>query len=427
MEINAIYSKFLECTSISTDTRKIELNSMFVALKGENFDANTFAKEALEKGAKYVIIDNKDYYIDERTILVNDSLTALQQLANFHRRQLNITIISLTGSNGKTTTKELINAVLSEKYKTIATIGNLNNHIGVPLTLLRLTKETQIGIIEMGANHQKEIELLCTIAEPDFGYITNFGKAHLEGFGGIEGVIKGKSEMYLYLKENNKKVFVNLDDVIQNEKSSQLNRYTFSQTDSKADAFISSVEAKPMVSIGYNNLQIQSHLIGIYNANNINAAITIGKYFKVEDEAIKKAIENYIPENNRSQLIQKKGNEIIMDAYNANPSSMNAALVNFFQLDKIGKIAILGDMFELGDESFEEHQKIVELTSNHPEVEIYFVGKHFFKTKQEMNHIHFFEDFESFSNQLKSMSLNNNLLLIKGSRGMALERSLELI
>ena len=425
MEINIIYSKFLECTSVSTDTRKIKKNSMFIALKGENFDANTFAKEALEKGAKYIIIDNEEYYIDDRTLLVTDSLITLQQLAKYHRKQLKTTIISLTGSNGKTTTKELINVVLSEKFKTIATIGNLNNHIGVPLTLLRLTIETEIGIIEMGANHQKEIELLCSITEPDFGYITNFGKAHLEGFGGVEGVIKGKSEMYAYLKDNNKIVFVNLDDAIQKEKSKSLNRNTFSQSDSKADVFISSVEANPMVKVEYKGLTMQSHLIGIYNANNINAAITIGKYFKVEDLAIKKAIENYIPENNRSQLIHKNGNEIILDAYNANPSSMNAALVNFFQLEKSPKTAILGDMFELGDDSFEEHQKIVELASSYPEVEIYFVGKHFFQTKKEINHIHFFESFESFSKLFQIVS--NNLILIKGSRGMALERSLELL
>ena len=425
MELKNIYSKFLECSSVSTDTRKIDNNSLFVALKGENFDANTFAKEALNKGAKYVIIDNKDFFIDERTILVNDSLKTLQELSNFHRKQLSLTIIGLTGSNGKTTTKELINAVLSEKYKTIATIGNLNNHIGVPLTLLRLKSDTEIGIIEMGANHQKEIEFLCSIAEPDFGYITNFGKAHLEGFGGIEGVIIGKSEIYTYSKENNKTVFVNLDDAIQNKKSESLNRYTFSQNDSNADVFISSVEANPMVKVKYKGLTMQSHLIGAYNANNINAAITIGKYFKVEDLAIKKAIENYIPQNNRSQLIPKNGNEIILDAYNANPSSMNAALVNFFQLEKNPKKAILGDMFELGDESFKEHQKIVELVSNYPEVEVYFVGKHFFQTKKEINHIHFFESFESFSKSFQTVS--NNLILIKGSRGMALERSLELI
>lgn len=427
MEIQTIYSKFLECSSVSTDTRKIEINSLFIALKGDNFDANTFTKEALNKGAKYVIIDNQDSYIDERTILVSDSLQTLQNLANFHRKELKTSIVALTGSNGKTTTKELINVVLSKKYKTIATIGNLNNHIGVPLTLLRLTNETEIGIIEMGANHQKEIELLCTIATPDFGYITNFGKAHLEGFGGTEGVIKGKSEMYTYLNEHRKTVFVNLDDTIQNEKTVGLDRYTFSQSDSKSDVFISSVSANPMVKINFNDLEIQSHLIGIYNANNINAAIAIGKYFKIDDLSIKEAIENYIPENNRSQMIQKNGNEIIMDAYNANPSSMTVALENYFQLTQSSKIAILGDMFELGDESHAEHQKIVALASPHEDIVVYFIGKHFYKTKKESNHIYFFEDFDSFSNVLKSKTIKNSLLLIKGSRGMALERTLDFI
>lgn len=425
MEIQTIYSKFLECSSVSTDTRKIEINSLFVALKGNNFDANTFTKEALNKGAKYVIIDNEDFYIDERTILVSDSLQALQQLANFHRKELKLPIVALTGSNGKTTTKELINIVLSKKYKTIATIGNLNNHIGVPLTLLRLTKETEIGIIEMGANHQKEIEFLCSIAEPDFGYITNFGKAHLEGFGGVEGVIKGKSEMYTYLNSNKKIAFVNLDDKIQNEKTIQLTRFTFSQEDTNADVFIKSITANPMVKVECKDSQIQTHLLGLYNANNINAAITIGQYFKVDKLDIKNALENYVPENNRSQIIQKNGNSIIMDAYNANPSSMTVALENFLQLTETPKIAILGDMFELGESSDAEHQKIVELALNHKEILVYFIGKHFFKTKIETNHIHFFENYEDFSNSFQNVT--NSLLLIKGSRGMALERTLELI
>jgi UDP-N-acetylmuramoyl-tripeptide--D-alanyl-D-alanine ligase len=425
MEIHIIYSKFLECSSVSTDTRKIEENSMFFALKGDNFDANTFAKEALKKGAKYVIIDNQDFYVNERTILVSDSLQTLQELANFHRKKLKTPIIGLTGSNGKTTTKELINVVLSEKYKTIATIGNLNNHIGVPLTLLRLTNETEIGIIEMGANHQKEIEFLCSIAEPDFGYITNFGKAHLEGFGGIEGVVKGKSELLTYIKDKQKTAFVNLDDPIQNNKSSNLNRFTFSQNDTNSNVFISSVEANPMVKIKYNTVEIQSNLIGIYNANNINAAIAIGRFFKVEDSSIKKAIENYSPENNRSQLIQKNGNNIILDAYNANPSSMRAALENFFQLKETPKIAILGDMFELGNESQQEHQKIVELASSQKEIKFYFIGKHFYQTKNNSNHIHFFETYEDFSSSFQPVF--NSLILIKGSRGMALERSLELL
>ena len=427
MNINTIHSLFLECTKVSTDTRKIEKDCLFVALKGDNFDANTFAKEALDKGAKFVIIDNNEYYINEKTILVNDSLETLQQLAKFHRTYLGLPIIALAGSNGKTTTKELIHAVLSKKYNTIATIGNLNNHIGVPLTLLRFTKDTEIGIVEMGANHQKEIEFLCKIAQPDYGYITNFGKAHLEGFGGVEGVIKGKSEMYNFLQENNKMAFVNLDDAIQNEKTTQLKRFTFSTSNKNTDVRIGHIEANPMVKINYNNLFIHSHLIGIYNANNINAAITIGNYFKVTDNLIKEAIENYIPENNRSQLIQKNGNEIVLDAYNANPSSMTAAIMNFIQLDKANKIAILGDMFELGNESLSEHKKVIELLENQSEIKTYFIGKDFDANKLNSNHITFFEDFNSFANFLRERKPTNSLLLIKGSRGMALEKSLELL
>ncbi len=422
-----LHSLFLECSSVSTDTRKIEKNSLFVALKGDNFDANTFAKEALEKGAKYVVIDNPTYLIDNRTLLVKDSLIALQELAKYHRTFLGLPIIALTGSNGKTTTKELIHAVLSKKYNTLATIGNLNNHIGVPLTLLRFTKETEIGIVEMGANHQKEIEFLCKIAQPDYGYITNFGKAHLEGFGGVEGVIKGKSEMYDYLRDNNKIVFVNLDDSIQKEKSTNIKRFSFSLNDSTADVKISTIEANPMVKIIFNNQTIQSHLIGIYNANNINAAITIGNYFKVSDELIKEAIENYIPENNRSQLIHKNGNEIILDAYNANPSSMAAAIANFIQLEKKNKIAILGDMFELGEESHNEHEKIVDLLINETSITTYFIGKDFYANQTSNTHLKFFENFENFAAFLKTKLPNNNLLLIKGSRGMALEKTLDLI
>jgi len=425
--INTLHSLFLNCTSVSTDTRKIESNCIFFALKGENFDANTFAKEALEKGAKYVVIDNSDYFIDERTLLVENTLTTLQELAKFHRNYLGLPIIALTGSNGKTTTKELINAVLSKKYNTLATIGNLNNHIGVPLTLLRFNKKTEIGIVEMGANHQKEIEFLCQIAKPDYGYITNFGKAHLEGFGGVEGVIKGKSEMYNYLKNNNKLIFVNLDDTIQNEKTTTLKRFSFAVNASQSDIKILAVEANPMVKIKYKNLLINSHLIGIYNANNINAAITIGNYFKVSDEQIKEALENYIPENNRSQLIQKDNNEIILDAYNANPSSMTAAITNFVQLEKENKIAILGDMFELGKESLYEHKKIVELLEHQKNIQTYFIGKDFYSNKIKSSHINFFEDFNTFSKFLEVNKPTNSLLLIKGSRGMALERILEII
>lgn len=427
MEIKKIHDLFLQCSSVSIDTRKIENNSMFFAIKGERFDANTFAEEALKKGASYVIIDNEEYFIDERTILVEDSLKALQELSKFHRKDLKLPIVALTGSNGKTTTKELINVVLSKRYITIATVGNLNNHIGVPLTLLSFNSKTEIGIVEMGANHQKEIEFLCDIAQPDFGYITNFGKAHLEGFGGTEGVIKGKSEMYQFLSENNKYVFVNLDDAIQNEKTEKNLRITFSQKDKNASVFINGITANPFVEIDYNGIKVKSNLIGLYNANNINAAIAIGKYFKVSDEEIKEAIESYVPENNRSQMLVKSSNEIILDAYNANPSSMEVAIKNFLQLDKENKVAILGDMFELGEESFQEHKHIVSLLQNESSVTTYFIGSHFYANKIESNFIFFFENFDAFAEKLQQEKLENKMILIKGSRGMALERTLELI
>jgi UDP-N-acetylmuramoyl-tripeptide--D-alanyl-D-alanine ligase len=427
METTTLYNCFLECNSISTDTRKITPGSMFVALKGDNFDANTFAAEALAKGARYAVIDNPAYQTSENILLVNNSLEALQQLARHHRRVLGLPVIGLTGSNGKTTTKELINAVLSQKYITTATSGNLNNHIGVPLTLLSFTKETEIGIVEMGANHQKEIELLCSIAEPNFGYITNFGKAHLEGFGGIEGVIKGKSELYNYLEANIKTAFVNLDDPIQAEKTAHLSRFTFAADSYDGNIRIENIEANPMVSLIYNGLHIKSNLIGIYNAPNISAAITIGHYFKVADNLIKAAIEGYVPNNNRSQLMEVNSNHVILDAYNANPSSMAAAIANFKQLGNPGKIAILGDMFELGPESHEEHRKIVALLSGQEDIEAHFVGNDFYANKVEAPNLYFHDTFESLKNWLISTKRHQNTILIKGSRGMALERSLELL
>ena len=427
MKIEEIYECFLQCTSVTTDTRKIEKESLFIALKGENFDANTFAEEAILKGASFVIIDNKKYYTNKtKMILVDNGLETLQNLANFQRHALGLPIIALTGSNGKTTTKELINVVLSKKYKTIATIGNLNNHIGVPLTLLRLQKDTDIGIVEMGANHQKEIEFLSKIAAPDFGYITNFGKAHLEGFGGVEGVIKGKSELYNYLNSNKKLVFVNQDDAIQNEKTKTLSRFTFSEKyDSNVQ--IQSISANPFVKITYNNIEIQSNLIGIYNATNIAAAITIGKYFNIEDQDIKSAIENYFPTNNRSQLIEQNGNHIILDAYNANPSSMKVALENFIELESIKKTVFLGDMFELGDSSIQEHKAIVDLLSNYININCYFIGKYFYANNIQKSNFFFFETFDELTNKLNWKGSPNNYILIKGSRGMQLERILQLL
>ncbi|MGN7810014.1 UDP-N-acetylmuramoyl-tripeptide--D-alanyl-D-alanine ligase [Flavobacterium sp. 22076] len=427
MNIQEIHNLFLKCQSLSIDTRKIEKGSMFFAIKGENFDANTFAKEAMDLGALYVVIDNESYFIDDRTILVNNSLETLQELSKFHRNYLKLPIVALTGSNGKTTTKELINVVLSKKFKTKATIGNLNNHIGVPLTLLSFTKETEIGIVEMGANHKKEIEFLCEIAQPDYGYITNFGKAHLEGFGGVQGVIEGKSEMYQYLLKNNKTVFVNLEDPIQIEKSTGIKNFTFGVNKESADLKIKNIQANPFVVIEYEDFKVESHLIGLYNANNINAAVSIGKYFNVEDALIKEAIENYIPANNRSQLLKKGSNEIILDAYNANPSSMAVAITNFLQLENQNKIMILGDMFELGNESHEEHKAIVDSLSNQNKSKCYLIGKSFYENKISNENIQFYETFDAFAAYLKTIEFKDHTILIKGSRGMALERTLDYI
>jgi UDP-N-acetylmuramoyl-tripeptide--D-alanyl-D-alanine ligase len=315
--------------------------------------------------------------------------------------------------------------VLSSKYTTKATIGNLNNHIGVPLTLLSFTSETEIGIVEMGANHKKEIEFLCELAMPDFGYITNFGKAHLEGFGGVEGVIEGKSEMYSYLFNHKKLVFVNLEDSIQVEKSRSINQFTFGLNNSAANVSITKVTANPFVTVEFQDLKITSHLIGLYNANNINAAIAIGNYFEVPNTSIKAALEGYIPENNRSQLITKGTNQIILDAYNANPSSMAVAIENFKQLDSPNKIAILGDMFELGEESLSEHQQVVNLLSNQKDIVCHFVGADFFANALDNENFHFHLSFEALATYLDKQNFESNTILIKGSRGMSLERTLE--
>jgi UDP-N-acetylmuramoyl-tripeptide--D-alanyl-D-alanine ligase len=427
MNIQDIHNLFLQCKSVSTDTRKIEADSMFFAIKGENFDANTFAKQALDLGALFVVIDNASYFIDERTILVQNSLETLQELAKFHRTYLGLPVIALTGSNGKTTTKELINVVLSKKFKTKATVGNLNNHIGVPLTLLSFTKDTELGIVEMGANHKKEIEFLCEIAQPDYGYITNFGKAHLEGFGGVQGVIQGKSEMYKYLARYDKTVFVNLEDPIQVEKSEGIKSFAFGINKSEANLRINTIEANPFVVINYEAFAVHSNLIGLYNANNINAAVAIGVYFKVENNDIKAAIESYTPDNNRSQLLKKGTNQIILDAYNANPSSMAVAITNFIQLDNSNKIMILGDMFELGNESSQEHKIIVDSIVGQKQSVCYLIGKDFYAHRIFNENVSFFETFDAFADYLKIITFSDNTILIKGSRGMALERTLEYI
>jgi len=418
MEIKSLYTLYQKSFLVDTDTRKIRKGTIYFALTGENFNGNTFAEEALKKGASYSVVDDVKYATSDNIILVKNVLTTLQELATHHRLQLNIPIIALTGSNGKTTTKELINAVLSSSIKTTATIGNLNNHIGVPLTLLSMTTETEIGIVEMGANHHKEIEFLCSIANPDFGYITNFGKAHLEGFGSIKGVIEAKSEMYTYLQNNSKIVFVNPQDVIQLEKTKNIKRVLFNQDS------IQFTELNPFVRVNYNAIDIQTNLIGNYNFNNISAAITIGKYFKISTDKIKKALENYSPTNNRSQVIKTKNNTIILDAYNANPTSMIAAIDNFNSIKAIEKTVILGDMFELGTESIKEHQLIADCISKLEFDNCILVGELFYATNTTC--LRFKTQEEAF-NHLQLNKTKHNHILIKGSRGMALENLLKAI
>jgi UDP-N-acetylmuramoyl-tripeptide--D-alanyl-D-alanine ligase len=417
MKIEHIYKIYSEHYLVDTDTRKIRKNTIFFALKGENFNGNKFAEKALSIGANYAIVDEEKYQTNSKIILVDDVLKTLQHLANYHRKQLNIPIIALTGSNGKTTTKELINIILKKHYKTTATVGNLNNHIGVPLTLLSMDKNTEIGIIEMGANHHDEIRFLSKITDPDFGYITNFGKAHIEGFGSLEGVITAKSELYEYLENNNKIAFINPEDVIQVEKTIRIQRILFNKN-------IELLDVNPFVKLKLDDIEIQTNLIGKYNYNNIAAAITIGKYFKIETTEIKEALKNYIPNNNRSEIIKTKNNQILLDAYNANPSSVKAALDSFHHLKYDSKTIILGDMFELGKDSIEEHQNISDWASSLNFNTILLVGENFKKIKTDQLQ---FETFEKLKNHIIKHPIDNNFILIKGSRGMALERILDVL
>ncbi|MDP2688427.1 MAG: UDP-N-acetylmuramoyl-tripeptide--D-alanyl-D-alanine ligase [Aequorivita sp.] len=426
MNTTAIHPLFLKSSGISTDTRKIFKNCIFFALKGENFNGNLFAQEALDKGAFKVIVDEKAFHKSTgETILVENVLVTLQQLARFHREFLSLPIISLTGSNGKTTSKELINAVLSQKFKTVATQGNLNNHIGVPLTLLAMNKETEIGIVEMGANHLGEIKMLSEIAEPDYGYITNFGKAHLEGFGSIEGVIQGKTELYQFLKKHKKKIFVNANDPNQLANSEGIESISFGTAQS--DFNIKLINSMHHLLVEFNGTQIQSNLVGAYNFTNLSAAIAIGAYFKVSTEKIKAGIEGYVPSNNRSQLIVKGTNTILMDAYNANPSSMLAALENFKQAKGENKIMFLGDMLELGKEAEAEHQNIVNFLVENPFAKTFLVGSNFYKSTNSASNITQFETFDELKKELESNPLKNATILIKASRGMALERILDIL
>lgn len=424
MDLPQLHQLFLQFPKVSTDTRKIEKKSIFFALKGPNFNGNAFAAEALRKGATYAVVDEPEYATSANILLVANVLETLQQLATYHRNYHKATIISLTGSNGKTTTKELIHLVLAKKYRTIATQGNLNNHIGVPLTLLRINEATEIAVVEMGANHQKEIALLSGIAQPDFGYITNFGKAHLEGFGGVEGVIKGKSELYDYLLQHDKHVFLNADDPIQKEKlSSYVKKIGFSQSDTKYFN-IHLLDTDPFIRLAFENTEISTQLVGAYNFPNCCAAVLIGKYFNVPPEAIKTAIEAYVPSDNRSQVIEKAGHHIVLDAYNANPTSMKAALESFAKTKGHPKVVFLGDMFELGEASAVEHQATADLAADLGFEKGYLVGEHFAKVTTKFTK---FSAFEALKEHLLTHPITNGALLIKGSRGMAMERILDIL
>ncbi|MFV0217121.1 UDP-N-acetylmuramoyl-tripeptide--D-alanyl-D-alanine ligase [Empedobacter falsenii] len=421
MNTAKIFEQFLKSKNVTTDTRNISKDCIFFALKGANFNGNTFAQEAINQGAMLAIVDEKEYENNSQNIfLVHNALETLQDLARMYRKHLQIPFIGLTGSNGKTTTKELISAVLKEKFKTHYTFGNLNNHIGVPLTILSIPEDTEIAVIEMGANHQKEIELLASISQPDFGYITNFGKAHLEGFGGIEGVIKGKSELYDFLRANKKTAFVNYNDPIQVEKTADINRITFSNQNN-TDVQIELIENKTeYLAVKYKNLDIHSHLTGNYNFSNISCAIAIGQYFGIDAESIKNGIENYFPSNNRSQIINKENYKIVMDAYNANPSSMEASLNNFVKFEG-SKTIIIGDMFELGDEAKTEHQRVLDLAERLNFDQIFILGHHFSETITTNPNVKKFEDRKAFEKYLIDNPIKTKNILIKGSHGMRLD------
>ncbi len=421
MKIEKLHHLFLKFNGVSTDTRSISNGALFFALKGDNFNGNDFAKKALDSGASYCIIDEQQSQSNARFILVPDVLITLQELANFHRKYLNIPIIAITGSNGKTTTKELINSVLGQRYKTHATQGNYNNHIGVPLTLLQMDTSVDIGIVEMGANHIGEIAELCHISSPNFGYITNFGKAHLEGFGSAEGVVKGKCELYDYLKINKGLVFINGDDKKQVQ---QIGGYKKVHIFSEEDSFniqVSMTSETPFISFQSQGCKMQSQLIGTYNFSNAAAAITMGCFFEVSLENIKRAIKSYTPNNNRSQIIQKGSNTIILDAYNANPSSMEVALDNFNSMKSLFKIVILGDMFELGIYSKSEHQAVIDKVNSLNFSSAYYVGPHFYELAPDSSKASFYKTTELLRNQLQSLVFKDAFILIKGSRGMALE------
>ena len=432
MQITELYKLYLQFPSIQTDTRKVTQDDIFFALKGPNFNGNQFAKEALAKGAAYAVVDELPENTDAKIINVPDVLKALQDLALHHRTRFlsspsgkQIPFIAVTGSNGKTTSKELIHAVLSTSFKTYTTKGNLNNHIGIPLTILKVKQDAEIAVIEMGANHQKEIEAYCAYTLPTHGVITNCGKAHLEGFGGEEGVRKGKGELYDYLKLHNGTAFVMWDyDYLKQMSKGISSVVKYGTHDADVTGIVKSSRDLLEVSIiaGADISSVKTNLVGEYNLPNILLAVAIGKYFKVPDEKIKWALENYVPSNSRSQLIEKDGNKIILDAYNANPTSMQAAIENFAKMEWTDKVLVLGGMMELGAESLPEHQNLIDLINKYKWKEVVLVGGDFSKATHSFS---FFENSLQAKEWFKNQHFSNSNILIKGSRSTAMEKVLE--
>jgi UDP-N-acetylmuramoyl-tripeptide--D-alanyl-D-alanine ligase len=424
MNIEDIYKIYQQFPSIETDSRKLKKDDIFFALKGPNFNGNIFAKQALESGAAYVVADEPLSFQSERIIQVENVLETLQQLAKYHRKQFKIPFIAITGSNGKTTTKELLHEVLSTTFKTYTTKGNLNNHIGIPLTILKIKPDAEIAVIEMGANHLNEIAGYCEYAQPTYGLITNIGKAHLEGFGSEENVKKGKGELFQYLKNHEGTVFVNTDDPAVFDLSKPINNSIF--YGSKSENVKGVIEKNdPFIEVkieGEKPFTIQTNLVGAYNLPNVLAAVCVGKYFKIENEKIKSAIENYQPSNSRSQLIQTGSNSIILDAYNANPGSMKAAIENFAKMKGDKKILLLGSMMELGNDSKKEHADIVSLIDQNKWHVVALVGKNFKEIKSSYTN---FENSLQARDWLRNEKVENAQILIKGSRSMQMEKVLE--
>jgi UDP-N-acetylmuramoyl-tripeptide--D-alanyl-D-alanine ligase len=430
MKIERLYQIFLRSKKVTTDSRNVENDALFFALKGENFDGNAYAKNALENGCSFAIVDNSDYVQGNNYILVDDVLETLQLLGNYHRKQLNIPIIAITGTNGKTTTKELVTSVLCKKFSVSYTIGNLNNHIGVPLTLLSMNENTQIGIVEMGANHINEIKNLCEIAEPDFGIITNIGKAHLEGFGSFENIIKTKKELYDYLKFKDGKVFYNSNNSLLQKIIIELNlnAIAFGNLNNKVNGEIITSDRFLSINIKIGNFQalVETQLIGNYNLENVLAAACIGHYYGVNPELIVSAIEEYIPKNNRSQFFKTEKNNLFLDSYNANPTSVEASLKNFASLKINNKYVIIGDMLELGNESELEHEKIIGLLQDYSFDKTILVGNIFHSLKVPEKFLRY-RDVNELKSWLENSNIVNSNVLIKGSRGIQLEKIVEFL